>query len=225
MKLEQLEKEILDYIDNTEYSQQTDLKKYRQKQEQEQVKVKTNNRVWVYSLVSSMVAVAIIFCAILPFAFKKDLPQEKLVYTTQAEIDFCNLDLFEQVYPLLDNKPKQLKFAPFNKKASQKIVDSQNQKVLGAFAELEFTFDNTNKAILTMYIINEKYDIKPIDTQIETDETIVWTDNIIVNYLESSNGELAYYEFSFNYQGYRHYYKLCPQQVCEKETLFNNVFK
>lgn len=26
MKLEQLEKEILDYIDNTEYSQQTDLK-------------------------------------------------------------------------------------------------------------------------------------------------------------------------------------------------------
>ena len=39
------------------------------------------------------------------------------------------------------------------------------------------------------------------------------------------NGELAYYEFSFNYQGYRHYYKLCPQQVCEKETLFNNVFK
>ena len=75
------------------------------------IKVKTNNRVWVYSLVSSMVAVAIIFCAILPFAFKKDAPQEKLVYNTQAEISFYNLDLFEQVYPLLDNKPKQLKFA------------------------------------------------------------------------------------------------------------------
>ena len=35
--------------------------------------------------------------------------------------------------------------------------------------------------------IVSKYDIKPIDTQIETDETIVWTDNIIVNYLEKTN--------------------------------------
>ena len=41
MKLEQLEKEILDYIDNTEYSQQTDLKKYRQKQKQEQAIIHT----------------------------------------------------------------------------------------------------------------------------------------------------------------------------------------
>ena len=222
MKLEELEKEILDYIDNTEYSQQTDLKKYRQKQEQ--VKVKTNKRVWVYPLVSSLIAVAIIFCAILPFAFKKDIPQEKLVYNTQAEIAYHNLDLFEQIYPLLDNKPKQLKFATFKKLLSQKIVDSNNQKVLGAFAELEFTFGSNNKAVLTMYIINEKYDIKSIDTLVETDEPIVWTDNILVNYLESYNGELAYYEFSFKYNGYTHYYKLSPQQLCEKETLFNNVF-
>jgi hypothetical protein len=99
-------------------------------QKQEQVKVKTNKRVWVYPLVSSLIAVAIIFCVALPFALKKDLPQEKLVYNTQAEIAYYNLDLFEQVYPLLDNKPKQLKFIIIPKRESSKNVHISHNVVV-----------------------------------------------------------------------------------------------